>query len=59
MHIFFGIRKNNVDDYIVEQSSGLEKKNLDSVTGKKLLKDTKFMVRNKVIIIFTTTTTFE
>lgn len=56
MHIFFGIRKNNVDDYIVEQSSGLEKKHLDSVTGKKLLKDTKFMVRNKVIIIFTITT---
>ncbi|KAK2821500.1 hypothetical protein Q7C36_020843 [Tachysurus vachellii] len=36
--------KNNVDDYIAEQSSGLEKKYFDSVTGKKLLKDTKFMV---------------
>ncbi|KAK3512507.1 hypothetical protein QTP70_015657 [Hemibagrus guttatus] len=36
--------KNNVDDYIVEQSSGLEKKHLDAVTGKKLFKDTKFMV---------------
>ncbi|KAB5537120.1 hypothetical protein PHYPO_G00115180 [Pangasianodon hypophthalmus] len=36
--------KNNVDDYVVEQSSGLEKNKLDAVTGKKLLKDTKFMV---------------
>ncbi|MCI4390282.1 hypothetical protein PGIGA_G00120830 [Pangasianodon gigas] len=36
--------KNNVDNYVVEQSSGLEKNELDAVTGKKLLKDTKFMV---------------
>ncbi|KAI5607543.1 protein SSUH2-like [Silurus asotus] len=36
--------KNNIDDYIVEQSSGLEKNKLDAVTGKKLIKDTKYMV---------------
>ncbi|XP_060765857.1 protein SSUH2 homolog isoform X2 [Neoarius graeffei] len=36
--------KNNVDDFVVEQSSGLEQSKLDAVTGKKLIKDTKFMV---------------
>ncbi|XP_053509482.1 protein SSUH2 homolog [Ictalurus furcatus] len=36
--------KNNVDDYIVEQSSGLQKDKLETITGKKLIKDTKFMV---------------
>lgn len=48
---FFAIRKNNTDDFIVEQSSGLEKKNLDAITGKKLLNDTKLMVREKLLLL--------
>lgn len=48
---FWGNRKNNSEDYIVKQSSGLEEKKLDSVTGKKLFKDTKFMVRESLLIL--------
>uniref|UniRef100_A0A3B1IQ18 Protein SSUH2 homolog n=1 Tax=Astyanax mexicanus TaxID=7994 RepID=A0A3B1IQ18_ASTMX len=36
--------KNNVEDYVAEQASGLKMDKLDSVTGKQLFKDTKYMV---------------
>lgn len=51
MLTFFDIRKNNVDDYIVQQSSGLEKSKLDTITGKNLFKDSKFMVREKLLFL--------
>ncbi|XP_036387468.1 protein SSUH2 homolog [Megalops cyprinoides] len=35
---------NNIEDYVVEQSSGLKVENLSSVSGKELFKDTQYMV---------------
>ncbi|KAI1900006.1 hypothetical protein AGOR_G00067770 [Albula goreensis] len=35
---------NNIDDFVVEQSSGLKVENLSKVTGKELFKDTQYMV---------------
>lgn len=36
--------KNNVEDYVAEQDSGLKMDKLYGVTGKQLFKDTKYMV---------------
>ncbi|XP_060913075.1 protein SSUH2 homolog isoform X1 [Labrus mixtus] len=35
---------NNTDNYVVEQSSGLQLDNLSNVSGKELFKDTQYMV---------------
>lgn len=48
--VFPVIRKNNVDNYTMEQLSGLEKSKLDAITGKKLLDDSKFLVRIQVLL---------
>lgn len=38
-------RTNNSDNYVVEQSSGLQLDNLSKVSGKELFKDSQYMVR--------------
>lgn len=38
-------RANNSDDYVVEQSSGLQVDNLSKVSGKELFRDSQYMVR--------------
>lgn len=37
-------RKNNSDDYVVEQSSGLQIDNLSKVSGKELFRDSQYLV---------------
>lgn len=37
-------RTNNSDDYVVEQSSGLQIDNLSKVSGKELFRDSQYMV---------------
>lgn len=36
--------KNNSDDYVVEQSSGLQIDNLSKVSGKELFRDSQYLV---------------
>lgn len=38
-------RTNNSDNYVVEQSSGLQVDNLSKVSGKELFRDSQYMVK--------------
>lgn len=46
INLFHGnaFRTNNSDDYVVEQSSGLQIDNLSKVSGKELFRDSQYMV---------------
>lgn len=41
-HLIF--RTNNANDYVVEQSSGLQVDNFSKVSGKEVFRDSQFMV---------------